>query len=266
MSDFLVNMAQASRARAAELPERVKAPAHTPIAFPDDPFAVIAEIKRVSPAEGELGSRDDIAVRAQRYVDGGAAAISVLTEPSRFGGSLADLEAIATALPTTPVMRKDFLTDARQLDEACSARASGVLLIAAMLDDETLRALTLGAIERSLFVLLEAFDADDIARLITLRNVPTIEAAISNRQVLYGVNSRDLRTLAVDPTRLNTLAALLPTDVVTIAESGIKTPDDAIDAKAAGYQGALIGTALMRAADPTQLLQALRSAALETGP
>ncbi|MEM8981539.1 MAG: indole-3-glycerol-phosphate synthase [Pseudomonadota bacterium] len=265
MSDFLLQMATASRERAAALPSRFSLPP-APVAFPNDSFAIIAEIKRVSPAEGELGRDDDIAVRAKRYVAGGAAAISVLTEPTRFGGSVADLATIAAALPATPVMRKDFLTDIRQLDEARSAGASGVLLIAAMLDDATLRALTLGAIERSLFVLLEAFDDADIRRLVALREIAAIDAATLARQVLFGVNSRDLRTLAVDSTRLARLAPSLPSDALGIAESGIATPGDAAAAVGAGYGGALVGTALMRSANPTEHLRALHRAAVEAAP
>ncbi|MEL7536795.1 MAG: indole-3-glycerol-phosphate synthase [Pseudomonadota bacterium] len=265
MSDFLANMASASAARDAAarpqldtLVQAAKA-ARRPVPFPDRPFAIIAEIKRVSPAEGALGVADDIVARARRYAAGGAAAISVLTEPQRFGGSLDDLARVAAALPATPVMRKDFIVGELQLYEARAAGASGVLLIAAMLDDAALLGLSRTAVELGLFVLLEAFDGDDLDRLTA--PLAALPKAVAAGQVLVGVNTRNLRTLAVDSERLPQLAAQLPKGVRAIAESGIASAADAAGAAQVGYTGALIGTALMRASDPARLLDAMQTAA-----
>ena len=266
MSDFLAQMAARSRARAdgavvaAPLPTRATVPLAS-----DGAFTVIAEIKRVSPAEGELGSSDDIVARAKSYVAGGAAAISVLTEPSRFGGSLDDLAAVAAALPDVPVMRKDFLVDTVQIDEAYAQGASGVLLIAAMLDDAALAALATAAVGHGLFVLLEAFDRNDLERIDALLNEPALAAARAAGQLLAGVNARDLRTLAVDPERFAALAPLLPAGVPAIAESGIVTAADAAAAAALGFSGALVGTALMRASQPAAVLAAMQNAVAGVG-
>ena len=254
MSDFLERMAASSLARARAAPAPPP-PVSPPVCFPADrSFAVIAEIKRVSPAEGELGSNDDIVARARRYAAGGAAAISVLTEPERFGGSLDDLAAVARALPGVPVMRKDFLVENIQIDEARAAGASGVLLIAAMLDEQRLGALTDAAVERDMFVLLEAFDAADLATIVTVIERDVLAPARAAGQVLVGVNTRDLRTLAVDTGRLAVLAPHLPDSVRAIAESGIGGAADAAAAARLGYRGALVGTALMRTSEPATLL------------
>ena len=135
MSDFLEAMAASSAGRAASVgAPRSSAAAVVPLRL--GVFDIIAEIKERSPAEGDLSSGDlDRADRARLYASGGAAAISVLTEPSRFGGSLEHLEEVVAAVPDTPVMRKDFLVETVQVREARDAGASGVLLIATMLDD-----------------------------------------------------------------------------------------------------------------------------------
>ncbi|MDJ0711257.1 MAG: indole-3-glycerol-phosphate synthase [Woeseiaceae bacterium] len=256
MSDFLQGMAHSSAARAAAARAFTDADFDKPVVpLSLGTFDVIAEIKNRSPAEGELGGSHLISSlneRAQSYAAGGAAAISVLTEPSRFDGDLAHLEEVVAAVPDTPVMRKDFLVDPVQVLEARAAGASGVLLIATMLDDATLRAMLDCAFEHGMFVLLESFDEEDLRR--------SAEFLGSDGQLLIGVNTRNLRTLEVDTERLQNLASYLPA-ATCVAESGLSVADDAARVMGWGYSMALVGTALMRSDDPATLIRDMR----ETG-
>jgi indole-3-glycerol phosphate synthase len=192
---------------------------------------------------------------AETYGDAGASAVSVLTEPERFGGSLADLADVASRMQPSgvPAMRKDFLVDPYQVLEARAAGAGGVLVIVAMLDDPNLADLVACALEQGLFVLLEAFDEPDLERAARL-------AEGRAGQILMGLNSRDLRSLAVDPGRLERLATRFPDGWPKVAESGLESPEDAAKAAAAGYDLALVGSALMRSADPGALLAAMLEA------
>ncbi len=261
MSDFLETMAAASAERAAGLPTFASADFDRPL-VPLEPrgFGIIAEIKDRSPAEGELASAgSDRCQRARQYAAGGAAAISVLTEPSRFAGSLDHLDEVARAVPATPVMRKDFLVDPRQVSEARAAGASGVLLIATMLDDAALRDMLACAWQHELFVLLECFDDDDLARATQLLDSATDRDQAEKGQLLFGVNTRNLRTLEVDGDRLRRMAPALP-DAICVAESGLKTSQDAARVAGWGYRMALVGTALMKSDDPAALVAAMREA------
>ena len=261
MSDFLKDMAESSAARAAQAPSFTDDDFDKPVVpLSLGAFDVIAEIKNRSPAEGQL--RDQLPIsesdgashltsRAQVYASGGAAAISVLTEPSRFDGELAHLEEVVAAVPDTPVMRKDFLVDEVQVLEARKAGASGVLLITTMLDDATLGAMLERTFEHGMFVLLESFDEDDLRRSAKLLD--------RDGQLLIGINTRDLRTLEVDPNRLERLAPLLP-DTRCVAESGLHTAEDAARVAGWGYNMALVGTALMRSDDPGELVAGMRAA------
>ena len=253
MSDFLQGMAKSSAERAAAAPVFTDADFDKPVVpLSLGTFDVIAEIKERSPAEGDLAAgNDDRVARARAYADGGAAAISVLTEPSRFDGELAHLEEVAAAVPGTPVMRKDFLVETVQILEARAAGASGVLLITTMLDDARLRAMLDCAFEHGMFVLLESFDEEDLKRSAKLLD--------SDSQLLIGVNTRNLRTLEVDTERLQNLAPHLP-DATCVAESGLKVADDAARVMGWGYSMALVGTALMRSDDPTTLIRDMRNA------
>lgn len=261
MSDFLQGMAESSAARAAQAPSFTDADFDKPVVpLNPGPFGVIAEIKRRSPAEGQLGSQSPdsgsggaspLVSQAKAYAAGGAAAISVLTEPSRFDGELAHLEAIAGALPGTPVMRKDFLVDPVQVLEARKAGASGVLLITTMLDDAMLRAMLDCAWEHRMFVLLESFDEQDLER--------SAQFLDGHGQLLIGVNTRNLRTLEVVGDRLRNLAPLLP-DATCVAESGLRVPEDAAQVAGWGYSMALVGTALMRSDDPSSLVTEMTNA------
>jgi indole-3-glycerol phosphate synthase len=264
-------MAAASRERVrtararcplTELEQRARrVPAPPPLRLDRSGFDLIAELKLRSPAAGVLapgGARDaDLVGRVVDYAQAGAAAVSVLTEPSRFDGALEHLAAAAAALTplAVPAMRKDFIVDPYQVLEARALGAGGVLVILRMLPRPELEALLECARLHGLFVLLEAFDAADIGLMQEL-----IAAHRGTNQLLAGVNCRDLQTLQVVPGRLLELAALLPTAVPRVAESGVTTPEDAAQVAAAGYQLALVGSALMQGRDRIALASALLSA------
>ena len=263
MNGFLLRMAASSRARVAEAAacEPLEALRRRALATPVPPplrnghaFELIAEYKRRSPALGRLAAgRDCHLDRVSAYARGGAAAVSVLTEPTQFDGSLEALAECAAALAPlrVPVMRKDFIVDAYQLHEARAAGAGGALLIVRMLNDDSLGELVACTRELSLFVLLECFDAADIARA-----APHADG----EAVLFGVNCRDLETLAVDPSRLAGFAPLLPGGSSCVAESGLATPEDCAGVARAGYGLALVGGALMTAPDPEATVRRMLAA------
>jgi indole-3-glycerol phosphate synthase len=261
MSDFLQSMATSSAARAAAAGTFNSSDFDKPVVSLElGSFDVIAEIKDRSPAEGELNAAGgDRSARAADYAAGGAAAISVLTEPSRFDGALEHLAEVAAAVPNTPIMRKDFLVEPVQILEARKAGASGVLLIAAMLTDAKLREMLDCAWEHGLFVLLESFDEDDLRRSSGLLNKAAESDRAESGQLLFGVNTRDLRTLEVDADRLRKLSTVLP-DGRCVAESGLLVAADAQRVSSWGYTMALVGTALMRSDDPQALVAAMRVA------
>lgn len=220
-------------------------------------FDVIAEIKLRSPAAGgPARAIDDLPARAVAYAAGGAAAISVLTEPSRFDGSIIHLTSAASALDALglPAMRKDFIVDPYQLLEARAAGAGGALLILRLLTRAELESLVAVGRSLNLFLLLEAFDEEDLATACSLI------AALGAQGLLVGVNSRDLATLQVRPERLFELAPKLPTAVPCVAESGIGSAEDARAIARAGYRIALVGTALMESADPQGLVRGMVNA------
>jgi indole-3-glycerol phosphate synthase len=230
----------------------------------DGRFDLIAELKLRSPAQGQLAGRaDELEARVSAYARGGAALVSVLTEPERFDGSLAHLARASAALAplAVPAMRKDFLVDEYQLLEARVAGAAGVLLIVRMLEPGRLAGLVACAAGLGLFVLIEAFDAEDVAVAAAL----AADWRGPRDAYLVGVNSRDLRTLQVVPGRLEAFAPQLPAAHPRVAESGLASPEDAARLAAAGYSVALVGTALMSAADPAglvrQMIDAGRAAA-----
>jgi indole-3-glycerol phosphate synthase len=220
-------------------------------------FDLIAEVKLRSPAAGVLKpGAEDVGARVTRYADAGAAAISVLTEPTRFDGALSHLSAASGALAgRIPVMRKDFLVDPYQAYEARVAGAGGILVILRMLTAAAAQALLDAATALGLFVLLEAFDAADLARAANL-----VERYDASTVLLVGVNCRDLTTLEVVPGRLEQLADLLPRSVARVAESGVSSAEDAARVAAAGYNVALVGSALMQSHDPRALADGLLAA------
>jgi len=182
----------------------------------------------------------------------------VLTEPTRFDGALEHLEAIAAALRPlgVPAMRKDFLVDPYQVLEARAAGAGGVLLILRMLSAAQCAELLAAAQRHGLFVLLEAFDAPELARAGEIAR-----AHAGRGTVLVGLNCRDLQTLAVVPGRFAELAPLLPAGAPTVAESGVATAEEARELRRLGYRLALVGSTLMTHPDPADWIRAvLRSA------
>lgn len=279
--DFLARMATASgvRADAAEarrpadlLAERIKRlPPPPALRLSPQGFDLIAEVKRRSPSAGSLA---DAALRignqARSYLRGGAVALSVLTEPEEFSGDLSHLKEVAAITGTVPAMRKDFLVSPYQLLEARAAGAGGVLLIAAMLGERELREMLLATHALGMFALVEVFDGADLERAVAAIRVtgPAVDAG--RCRTLLGVNCRDLRTLKVDFGRFAELAPLLPRNIPTVAESGVESVGQAARVAGLGYSVALVGTALMRAADPGrlagELLEAGRASAFESRP
>lgn len=208
--------------------------------------AVIAEIKRVSPSKGPLNENLDAAALARSYADGGAAAISVLTEPSGFKGSLDDLKAVLSAGP--PVLRKDFLLDPFQVLESRAEGADAVLLIVRILGDE-LAALLAATKTLGMDALVEIFDGSDLER--------ALEAGAD----VIGINHRDLETFEVDPDRTAKLAPQIPEGVVVVGLSGVETRADVERLTGAGAHAVLVGASLVTAADPAAKLRALRGVA-----
>ena len=260
MSDFLTTMAESSllRARQTSAAEGVtglasrasSAEPPVPLHLSEAGFDLIAEAKLASPSVGTLVPVDDPLGRAMNlaslYEEAGAAAVSVLTEPSRFDGHIDHLEAAASRV-AVPVMRKDFLVDPIQVVEARAAGASGVLLIARLTDSALLVEMTDAALEFDMFVLVELFDEPDLERA----------SVVFDRNVLVGVNTRDLTTLEVDSGRLAALAPLLPRHLPRVAESGVISPEHARSVAQLGYRLALVGTALATAPDPKEAARSL---------
>lgn len=208
-------------------------------------LGVIAEVKRRSPSRGDLAPDLDPVTQASAYADGGAAAISVLTEPDYFSGSPDDLRNVARAVGV-PVLRKDFIVHPAQVWEARVLGASSVLLIVAALDDGELRSLLAVTADAGLDALVEAHTDDEARR--------AVDAGAS----IVGVNNRDLTTFEVDLSTAERIAELLDTVPVTVAESGIFTGADAARMAAAGYDAVLVGEALVKAPDPAALVAELR--------
>ncbi len=208
-------------------------------------LAVIAEIKRRSPSMGELNAGLDPALMAKAYADGGASALSVLTDADYFGGSADDLQA-ARAAVDLPVIRKDFTVCEADVRVARAMGADCVLLIAAVLSDDELRRCHDVAIDVGLDALVEIHDEAELARAL----------AVGAR--LVGVNQRDLHTFQVDHARALRMAAQIPADVVRVAESGVRGPEDARSLRDAGYDAILVGQTVVTAGDPSEMVRSLR--------
>ena len=206
-------------------------------AFAAPGVSVIAEIKRSSPSKGDLAPIGDPAALAREYATGGAAAISVLTEERRFGGSLDDLRAVRSAV-VTPILRKDFIVTPYQLWEARAAGADLALLIVAALTQPELFALLEVAAEVGLTPLVEVHDEGEVDR------------AVAAGATLVGVNARNLKTLDVQPGTFARLAPLIPDGVVKVAESGVRGPHDVFEYAKSGAQVVLVGETLVRDNDP----------------
>lgn len=207
-------------------------------------LAVIAELKRRSPSKGDLAPDLDPAATARTYAAGGASALSVLTDREWFGGSLDDLVSARDACDL-PVLRKDFVIDPLQVTEARAVGADAVLLIVTALSDTQLGDLSGVAADHALTALVEVHDAGELDR------------ALGAGCEVLGVNSRDLTTFEEDLETTRHLATAIPDGVLAVAESAIRTVDDAATVAGAGYRAALVGEALVRADDPAALVARL---------
>jgi indole-3-glycerol phosphate synthase len=224
---------------------RVRPPARDFVAaLRERPPVLIAEVKRASPSAGAIAEDADPVARAVAYADGGAAAISVLTEPRHFHGSLADLAAVRTAV-RVPVLRKDFLVHPAQVIEARAHGADAVLLITASLTDDELSAMLAVARELGMGSLVETHADGELER------------ALASGAEVIGVNARDLESLEVDVGRALERVRRIPGDRVAVFESGVRTRDDVEAAVGAGASAILVGEALMRASDPRAAMRAL---------
>lgn len=200
-------------------------------------LSVIAEVKRKSPSKGDLSQIPDPAALARAYTEGGASAISVLTEERRFSGSLADLTAVREAVDV-PVLRKDFMVSEYQIWEARARGADIVLLIVAALDDERLESLMSLARSLGMTCLVEVHDEAETTR------------AVDHGATVIGVNNRNLKTLEVDTETFARLAPLVPGTCVRVAESGVTGPQEASLFARAGADAVLVGEALVVGGDP----------------
>jgi len=211
--------------------------------------AIIAELKKASPSKGLIRASFDPAALARELEEGGAAALSVLTEPEFFQGSLLNLQ-IASESTSLPCLRKDFIVEEIQIVEARARRADAILLIVAALEQPELQRLAARAREQQLDVLCEAHDEDELQR------------ALDSGCELIGVNSRDLRTFRVDLNTAFRVAKKFPKGILAVAESGIDSASDIAELRSVGYEAFLIGESLMKAAFPGSALRRLLGAAV----
>lgn len=206
-------------------------------------LGVIAEVKKASPSVGLIDPNFDPVRQAQRYLDGGASCLSILTDEKYFQGSLSYLTQISK-FSQAPLLRKDFTIHEVQIHEAAVSGADAILLIVAALSDDQLRHLYEEAKSFMLDVLVEVHD------------LPEMERALELGADLIGINNRNLKTFAVDLATTEVLAEEVPDDVILVSESGIKTLDDARRVLEAGANAVLIGESLMRAHDPSREIEA----------
>jgi indole-3-glycerol phosphate synthase len=206
---------------------------------------VIAECKRRSPSRGILRQEYDAPAHARAYAAAGAAAISVLTEPTFFDGRLEDLAGVRAAV-STPILRKDFIATRYQVLESAMAGADAILLIVGALTPAELQDLHEAARQAGLAALVEVHDAGELA------------IAIDAGAAIVGVNSRNLRTLAVEPELHERLASRLPAGIVAVAESGLRARTDLLRLEQCGYSAFLVGEGLIVQPDPDAALRALR--------
>ena len=214
--------------------------------------AIIAEVKRSSPSKGEINTSLDLEKQVRAYEKGGAAAISILTEPRRFGGSNQDLTLARTVVPT-PLLKKDFHVEVVQILEARSLGASAALVIARAVPPARLKEL------------IKAGDDVGIEILVEVRDTGELDLALSLDARLIGVNNRNLETLEIDPETSLRLLPLIPRAIVAIAESGVKSLADVTRLAAAGADAVLIGSELSASADPAAAVRALTGVARTAG-
>ena len=231
---------------------KADAPRNFPGALTRGKVSVIAEIKKASPSAGLLRSDFDPAGLARAFEQAGAAALSVLTEEENFQGALAHLRDARGAV-MLPVLRKDFIVDSYQVWEARAANSDSFLLIAAALDDPTLGELLALGRKLSMEALVEVHTAEELRR------------ALAAGARVVGVNNRNLHTLEVRVETSLELAEMIPEACVAVSESGLRSPEDLRELRAAGFDAFLIGESLMRESEPGAALGRLIAAASETG-
>jgi indole-3-glycerol phosphate synthase len=254
MSSLLEQILADTRKRVAQLEqmrrelEQRAANASPPRFFggvaPDGSVGVIAEVKRRSPSAGAIQPSLDPVAHARAYAAGGAVAVSVLTEPRHFGGSVEDLRRVASAVPL-PVLCKDFIIDELQLLEARAAGASAALLIARIVDEPSLR------------YLIRAAGNVELGVLVEVHTVHELDTAIAAGAGVVGVNNRDLESLAVDLASGERVLRAVPRNLVAVGESGIEHRSDVERLAAAGADLVLVGAALARLDDPQAAVRAL---------
>ncbi len=250
----LGELSAASRERADALAGRAAALERAALAAPSVPglaaalrrptVAVIGEVKRRSPSKGDIAPGLSAAAQSAAYADGGAAALSILTEPLRFGGSDDDVHA-ARGATTLPILKKDFHVDALQMLEARALGASGALLIARALHPATLR--ELAAVARGV----------GLETLVEIRDERELEAALAADAAIIGVNNRNLETLVIDLATGERLVPLIPADRIAVFESGVYGVAEVERAAAAGADAVLVGSSISAAADPAAAVRAL---------
>ncbi len=211
-------------------------------------LAVIAEVKRRSPSAGVIADELDPVEQAAAYASGGATAISVLTEPDHFGGSLDDLRIVRSQIGV-PILRKDFIVHPAQVYEARAAGADALLIIVAALD------------QRNLETLIETTEKTGMTALVEVHDSSEARRALEAGARLIGVNNRNLDTFDVDLSTAESIAPLITDADATVAESGIQNAADAGRMAAAGYQAILVGEALVRASDPAAMVAELTGVA-----
>ena len=212
---------------------------------------VIAEVKRRSPSKGWLHEGLDVAELAREYADGGAAAVSVLTDAEHFAGSLSDLEAVRKSV-SLPLLRKDFTVSANDVLDAAEAGASAVLLIVAALSDTDLEAFIGLAHDSGLDAIVEVHDTDEAMR------------SLDCGARIVGVNQRNLHTFDVDPHHAAGVIASMPTSIVTVCESGLSSREDVERASDAGFDAVLVGEAFVTSPHVTDTVRTFASVPLVT--
>jgi len=211
-----------------------------------DRVAVIAEVKRKSPSKGVINAGLSAIDQAREYAGGGAAAISVLTEPNHFSGSIDDLAAVASAVDV-PALKKDFHIDPIQLHEARAHGATAALLIVRALRPDRL------------FEMLATAQSIGLETIVEIRDEDELRLALDAGAAIIGINNRDLETLIIDPTTSDRLLPLIPPSVIGIAESGMSTRRDVEQAAARGADAVLIGSSLSGSANPAEMVKAFAS-------
>lgn len=216
--------------------------------FYHDGLAIIGEIKRKSPSKGDISLIQDPMLLLHQYIDGGVAAISVLTDEKYFSGSVSDLVMVSDYLMNskTPVLRKDFIIDEAQIDESLCCGTDAILLIVSVLQQKT----------KSLLSYANRLGLDVI---VEVHNEEELEHAVEIGAEIIGINNRDLNTFKEDINVCLNLIKKVPKGIYTVAESSVKSPQDVKKIKAAGFDGVLIGEALVKAERPADLIREMRN-------